>query len=129
MICRQLVKVGTGAAAYYDVSRYFLTGDDAVIQAIRCELFFQLGEWFLDTSKGLPWLRNANSTQKQILGTFPADLDYARAFLRAAILGVAGVHSLTSMVLDHNHATRGLACVIAGVLESGATFTITEAVL
>ena len=38
-----------------DLTGGIVTGDDEVIQRIRTRLFRELGEWFLNTSSGLPW--------------------------------------------------------------------------
>jgi hypothetical protein len=126
LICRKLINddicIGHGVADY-------LTGDDAIIQTVRCELRFILGEWFLDTTKGVPWIRNANTGVLPILGRFPADLSYAEVTIKAAILRVDGVLSLTSFALDFNHNTRAGTCRITGTLDSGNTFTITEGVI
>jgi hypothetical protein len=126
LICRRLVNddivIGHGVADY-------LTGDDAIVQTVRCELRLILGEWFLDVTRGVPWIRNANTGVQPILGRFPADLTYAEVTIKAAILRVDGVKSLTSFALDFNHSTRAGTCRIAGILDSGTTFTITEGVI
>lgn len=125
LICRKLVNDDiVGGHGMAD----FLTGDDAIVQTVRCELRFQLGEWFLDTTKGVPWIRNSSGA-KPILGVFPADLAYAEATIKAAIMRVDGVHALTAFTLDFNHSTRGASCQVSGTLESGTTFFITEGVI
>jgi hypothetical protein len=134
MKCRRLVKVGTGVTAYYDISggkglADFATGDEAILQSIRCELHLQLGEWFLDTTRGVPWVRNPNMTDKPILGRLPADLPYAEAHIKAAILRIEGVAALTSFAINFNHATRAAVCNVAGKLASGTKFTLQEQIL
>lgn len=131
MKCRRLVKVGTGIEAYYDITGGhgivdFASGDEATLQAIRCELNFQLGEWFLDRTKGVPWLRNPNTTAKPIMGRFPADLPYAEAMIKAAVLRVSGVAKLTTFSISFNHATRAAVAQAVGVLASGTEFTVQE---
>lgn len=126
LICRKLVNddisLGHGMADY-------LTGDDATVQTVRCELRLILGEWFLDVTRGVPWIRNANTGVLPILGRFPADLAYAEATIKSAIMRVDGVKALTSFSLDFNHSTRAGTCRITGTLDSGATFTVTEGVI
>jgi hypothetical protein len=124
MICRRIDDDGdvSGGHGLGD----FLDGDDAIVQAVRCELRFQLGEWFLDITKGVPWLRNANTSATPILGRFPADLAYAETMIKAAILRVDGVYRLTSFSLDFSHETRAATARIVGLLDSGQPFTITE---
>jgi len=127
LICRRLDADGdiTGGYGMAD----FLTGDEATVQTIRCELRFQLGEWFLDATKGVPWVRNSNTGEKPILGPMPADLPYAEAMVKAAIMRVDGVHSLTSFTISFNHTTRAATCTVKGRLDTGATFTISEGII
>ena len=126
LICRKLVNDDiVGGHGMAD----FLTGDEATIQTIRCELRFILGEWFLDVTRGIPWVRNKNTGQKPILGPLPADLPYAEAMIKATILRVDGVHSLTSCEIAFNHSTRAATCTIEGLLDSGTPFTITEGII
>ena len=134
MIVRRLQKVGTGTTAYYDITGghgllNFAVDDEAIAQAIRCDLQLILGEWFLDTTKGIPWIRNPNADTKTILGRLPADLPYAETTIKAAILRVANGIRLDSFALDFNHQTRAASCSISGRLPSGQPFTISEAVL
>jgi hypothetical protein len=135
MICRRLQLVGTGPTAYYDITgghglANFAQGDEAIIQAVGCELRLILGEWFLDISRGVPWIRKPNAPGVQtILGAAPADLDYSRAMIKAAILGVPGVKNITKFGLSFNHSTRAATCTAAGLLVSGAPFAVSEAVL
>ena len=87
--------------------RSFATGDEAIEQTVGCALRFVLGEWFLDISEGIPWYPQPFAPNAvPILGHFPADLGYAEAFIKTAILGVPGVLSITSFSLTFNHHTR-----------------------
>lgn len=134
MKCRRLVRVGTGLSAYWDITggkglANFATDDEAILQSIRCELHLQLGEWFMDTTRGVPWVRNPNVTDKPILGVFPADLPYAEAHIKAAILRIEGVAGLDSFTINFNHATRAATCNVVGRLVSGTRFTLQEQIL
>jgi hypothetical protein len=134
MKCRRLVKVGTGAEAYYDITggrgaKNYATGAEAAVQSVGCELRLLLGEWFLDVTRGVPWWRNPNATAKPILGRFPADLPYAEASIKAAILRVPGVAKLSSFTITLNHSTRAATCFAAGQLDNGQTFTVQESIL
>lgn len=134
MKCRRLQLIGYGVTSYYDITggkglANYATDDEAVLQTIRCELHLQLGEWFLDTTRGVPWLQNPNSTQQPILGRHPANLAYAEAQIKAAILRVEGVGSLYSFSISLNHATRAATCVVHGRLTSGTIFTLEESIL
>lgn len=134
MKCRRLVKVGSGATAYWDITggkgaANYATGDEAILQSIRCELHLQLGEWFLDITRGVPWVQNPNMTDHPILGRHPADLSYAEAQIKAAILRVEGVAGLSSFTMAFNHVTRAATCNVTGTFESGTAFTLQESVL
>jgi hypothetical protein len=129
IICRKLIKVGSGFSAYWDVAgghgpADYLTGDPAIEQTVACELQLILGGWFLDVSRGIPWYVQPNATATPILGVFPADLARAEALIKAAILSVPGVNSLKAFSLDFNHATRAAKCVASGITENGGAFTV-----
>jgi hypothetical protein len=134
MKCRRLVKVGSGVEAYWDITgghglANYATGDEATLQSVRCELHLLLGEWFLDVTRGVPWWRHPNApTAKPVLGRFPADLPYAEAAIKAAILRVPGVSKLTSFSINFNHATRAASCKAGGTLASGEGFTVQETI-
>lgn len=135
MICRRLERVGSGPTAYYDITggrgrSNYASGDEATLQAARCELKLLLGEWFLDVTRGIPWLKKpGNTTQKPILGQLPADLPYAETLVKAAILGVPGVKSILEFSLNFNHETRVAVCSGRVLLQSGAAYAISETVL
>lgn len=134
MKCRRLEQVTYYGETYLDITggkglANYATDDEAVLQSLRCELHLQLGEWFLDTTRGVPWLQNPNSTAQPILGRHPADLAYAEAQIKAAILRVEGVGVLYSFSIKFNHATRAATCVVHGRLVSGTMFTLEESAL
>lgn len=128
LICRKLVKVGTGMGAYWDVAgghglADFLTGDAAIEQTVGCELQLILGEWFLDVSRGIPWYAQPNATASPIMGVFPADLARAEALIKAAILRVTGVNTMTAFSLKLDHATRAATCSVTLTTVNGGTIT------
>jgi hypothetical protein len=132
MKCRKLIKVGSGAGAYWDVAgghglNSYLTGDPAIEQSVSCELQLILGEWFLDVTRGIPWYAQPNSTTTPIMGVFPADLARAEALIKAAILSVPGVNSLTAFSLNFNHTSRAATCTASGVTENGGAFSVAGA--
>lgn len=71
----------------------------AVGQHARARLQTFFGEWFLDTSIGVPWLT-------QILGQ-RYDPALAEAVVKAAILGTDGVTGITSFSVTFDRGTRG----------------------
>ena len=117
LTCRKLDANG-------DITHAMLTGDDAICQAVTCEIKFILGEWFLDISKGIPWYLNANANARPIMGVFPADLAYAEVLIKATILGVDGVASLTTFNLSFNHMTRAATVTATFTTVNGGPYTV-----
>lgn len=73
---------------------------EAVGQHVRQRLKTFEGEWFLDTTAGVPWL-------DQILGK-NYDPALAEAVVKAEILDTDGVTEITSFSVSFDRATRGL---------------------
>lgn len=78
---------------------------EAVGQHARQRLNTHEGEWFLDTTAGVPWLNN-------ILGS-GYDPALAEGVVKAEILDTDGVEEITSFSVRFDRSTRGL--VIHGV--------------
>lgn len=108
----------------HDITWQKLTGDEAIHQAVMCELAMLLGDWFLDVTIGIPWYANPNASATPIMGTLPANLPYASALIKAAILGVPGVASISSFSLAHDHGKRTLSISAQIVTVTGGTLTI-----
>jgi hypothetical protein len=126
MKCRRLVNGDiTGGRGLSD----FAVGDEGTAQSVTCELKLLLGEWFLDTSRGEPWWRHPDASARTVLGTHPADLSYAEACIKAAILRVPGVAKLTGFSLAFNHNTRAATVSATGRFDSGAPFSVQEVLL
>lgn len=75
-----------------------ISGAEQVAQQIKCKLRFWLGEWFLDSRKGVPYLDN-------ILVKNP-NLQQIRSIFRTQILGVAGVSSIDALTLEWDQKIR-----------------------
>lgn len=77
----------------------FTSGPQAIVQSITIRLRFILGEWFLDTAVGTPWLT--------ILGRKynPAA---AHAVVRSELLKTPGVAAVTKLALAFDKTTRTL---------------------
>lgn len=73
---------------------------DFLEQRINTALRLLLGEWFLDTSKGVPY-------QQKILVKNP-NLSHIRSALRAKILEVEGVLGIQSLDLNLDRVRRKL---------------------
>jgi len=90
-------------------SANYASGSESTEQRLLCFLRLILGEWFLDTDRGIPWIQAEDSDVKPILGANgPRDLGYAEALVKAGILGIEGVASLTSFQMAFDTATRAL---------------------
>lgn len=73
---------------------------ERVAQQIQITLQFWLGEWFLDTSEGVPYLEH-------VLVKNPNE-NHIRQILTEKILSVEGVNSVTSMTLTLERIRRFL---------------------
>lgn len=73
---------------------------EAVRQNVNIACMFFLGEWFIDTRRGLPWFQS-------ILGK-GSDLPAIRATIRDAILAVPGVRGTVNVSLSFDRSSRTL---------------------
>jgi hypothetical protein len=90
-------------------------GTHPVLQNIRQALGAFRGEWFMDTTVGVPWFQTI--FQK---GTSKAERD---AVLSAAILGAPGVIQLASFSSTVDYATRSMAVSFAANTVNGTVAT------
>lgn len=77
-----------------------VTDAEAVGQHGRCRIQTFSGEWFLDTSCGVPWL-------DQILGR-GYDPALAEAVVKAELLDTDGIEEISSFSVSFDKTTRGL---------------------
>lgn len=87
---------------YFDAGSSLVLARDALAvgQHARQRLMTFEGEWFLDTTAGVPWLT-------QILGK-GQDPALAEAVVKANLLGTDGVTEITSFSVGFAQPTRGL---------------------
>jgi hypothetical protein len=85
---------------------------EAIAQAARCRLRTFLGEWFLDSSIGVPWF-------EQVLGVKPRGVNAARVLLRDELLKVPGVTAVLEVVLAFDGSTRTLSGTFRAATELG----------
>jgi hypothetical protein len=78
---------------------FLVNSPQAVVQCVLTALKLWQGEWFLDTTAGMPW-------STQVLGMNTQSL-YDNA-VRTVILGVQGVTGITAYSSSLNAATREL---------------------
>lgn len=102
---------GTGAD-------FLINSPDAVAQAVGTRLKLWSGEWFVDTTDGMPW-------NEQVLGKRQAGKN-PDAAIRQRILGTDGVTAISSYESSFNGETRRLS-VTATIETIYGTTTISEA--
>ena len=76
----------------------FARDAEAVAQNVRTRLYLILGEWFLNTDDGVPYL-------EQIF-VKPADLALSESILKARIVDTEGVDELTNFQFIFDRNTR-----------------------
>lgn len=115
---------GAGIASY-------ATGSEATAQRVRTTLLCILGEWWLDETVGVPWFAPEDPNDPDNVGVTPImggagapNLGYAETVLKAAILGIAGIATLDSFVMEFDHLTRALSVNASGTDVDGGAFTV-----
>lgn len=89
-----------------------MTKDGAeVMQSVLCRLRTFKGEWFLDTSAGMPWY--------QEVFTRPANLPSIEARIKAEILNTDGVEKLTKFSTSLDRTLRRLTVSFEAVTSYG----------
>ncbi|AOK62008.1 hypothetical protein WM29_23045 [Burkholderia ubonensis] len=78
---------------------FFVNVPEAVAQAVQTRLRLLRGEWFLDTTVGMPWATD-------VLGKYTSGI--YDAAIRQCILGTQGVTEITSYSSSVDPETRAL---------------------
>lgn len=94
---------------------YLVTGSDAIAQDWQQCLQMWLGEWFLDTTQGIPY-------RQQILIKNP-NIDLVQADLVNASLNVPGITEITSFNYTYDSGNRGLSVTMNATDSNGQTIT------
>jgi len=88
-------------------ARNYASDSESTEQRLLCYLRGIGGEYFLDTTRFIPWFQAEDSDVKPIMGANgPRDLAYAEALIKAGILGVDGIASLDSFSVSFDANTR-----------------------
>lgn len=98
-------------------------GAESTAQRVRCFFLTWFGEWFLDTTRGIPWALPAGSTVRPIMGV-TKDLGYAEAVLKAGFLSIAGVASIVTFSMTFAGSTRRLTVRASLTDDDGDVFNI-----
>jgi hypothetical protein len=94
---------------------------------VLCFLRGIMGEYFMDTSRFIPWIQAEDSDTKPILGANgPRDLGYAESAAKVGILGIEGVASLTSFEMSFDTATRSLSINAVVVDDDGEPIVLQQ---
>lgn len=89
------------AGGDYTIGKPFLANSpQAVAQAVATRLQLNQGEWFVDTTDGMPW-------QSQVLGHRFAGRN-PDAAVKARILGTTGVKQITSYTSTFDGTSRSM---------------------
>ena len=103
--------IATGDLLMRDYDLLIIDNAERVAQQILITLRFWLGEWFLDTTQGVPYL-------EYILVKNPNE-NHIRQILTEAILSVEGVQTLNDMELDFDVRERKLAVAYTATTDYG----------
>lgn len=82
---------------------FLVNSPDAVAQLVKTRLALLLGEWFLDTTDGMPWAT-------KVLGA--GTMATYNAAIRERILGTDGVVSIVSYSSSVDPITRALSVTV-----------------
>jgi hypothetical protein len=98
-----------------DISGQTIDGIAYAVQKIDQTLKMLLGEWFIDTALGIPWVES-------ILVKNPS-FEYIRGVLRRAILSVPGVVDVPYLTVTEPDATRTATCTYRAIYKDGTELT------
>lgn len=91
-------------------------GSNSIAQNLKQVLQFYLGEWFLDTTKGVPY-------KQQILIKNP-NLDLVQADIMSAASDVPGVTQILDFNFSYDSTNRSLSVFIVAQTSNGQTITV-----
>jgi hypothetical protein len=90
-----------------------LTGPEYAAQKIRQRFKLILGEWFLDTTKGVPWF-------EEVLIKNP-NLELIKSLFRDEILNVPGITGVVQIESMYTPSIRTLSLAYVATYQTGAT--------
>lgn len=96
-------------------------GVDQVLQSIKMRLLFFAEEWFLDTSRGMPYF--------DTIGTKNPDMAIVDSIFKSTIVETIGVTNLVEYLSDFNKTERKLTISFKVETIYGASSTITIGVI
>jgi hypothetical protein len=112
-----------------DLVTGYVTGQDEIVQRIYTRLWRHLGEWFVNTSVGLPWYAGPSSIMQgrlspdgAILGS--RDFRYADLWIRNEIAETEGVIRVIDFNTYFDASTRNYSIRAEIVTEFGLPYRI-----
>jgi hypothetical protein len=94
------------------------SGSDAAAQAQRQRLTFIRGEWFIDTTAGVPYFKASENDRTAILGVKAPVATALREVFRQALLASPGTATVDSIDLVVN-SDRSASVTYASTLDDG----------
>ena len=85
-----------------DLKPGLVTGVQEILQRLQTRLKRELGEWFLNTSAGLPWYQSGNG----ILGSKTAAKRTVDLLIRREVLGTEGVERIIRLYTEFPAGSR-----------------------
>jgi hypothetical protein len=95
---------------------YLVTGSDAIAQDLQQTLQLWLGEWFLDTTKGVPF-------KQHILIKNP-NIDIVQADLITAAASVSGVTQILDVQFNYSNVNRTFSASMVAQTSNGQAVTV-----
>ena len=92
-----------------------VSGSDYARQKIRSRLLFLLGEWFLDTTEGVPWFES-------ILVKNP-NLQYIQSTISSVIAAVPGITAVRTVEVQYVPSTRTASLIYEAIYQNGVPVT------
>lgn len=105
----------------WDLSPNWVIGNDETLQRLKLRLLRELGEWFLDTSAGLPWYQDGHG----ILGAKLSQQSNVLLLIRRCIMRTEGVKSIEKLTTNYVLGTRALSIYVQVLLDNGTTEELT----
>ena len=96
----------------WDISPGEVTGSDEVMQRLKLRLLRELGEWFLDTTAGLPWYQDGHG----MLGAKMSQQNNVRLLIRRCVMGTEGVKAIEKLTTRYILGNRTFSVYIRVIL-------------
>lgn len=96
----------------WDLSPGEVTGSDEVMQRLKLRLLRELGEWFLDTTAGLPWYQDGHG----MLGAKMSQKNSVLLLIRRCVMGTEGVKAIEKLTTRYILGNRTFSVYIKVIL-------------